>query len=45
MPSAIEIRQFMEDEATGMDLDTVVHEVTAARENGDLNPMASTCLP
>lgn len=44
MPSATEVRQAMEDEATGMDLDTVVHEVTASRENGNMNPMASPFL-
>ena len=41
LPSALEVRQAMEDEATGMDLDTVVNEVTTARENGHMNPMAS----
>lgn len=29
----------MEDDATGMDIDAVVHEVAMARENGHLNPM------
>lgn len=41
MPSAVDIRQALEDEATGMDLDTVVQEVAESRENGGLNPMAS----
>ena len=44
MPGAVEIRQSLEDEATGMDLDTVVQEVATARENGHMNPMVSILL-
>ena len=41
MPSVSEVVQSLKDEATGMDIDTIVSEVAQARSAGNMNPMVS----
>jgi hypothetical protein len=45
MPSVQEIIQVQQDEATGMDIDTVISEVAQARSGGHMNPMVGAPPP